>query len=72
MGVSWLDNQAKMQAAAMQLANANEYIPPTRRQQLEMRKANLEAQLATVNAALDALDAHPDLEKFIDVIQQAG
>lgn len=43
---------------------AGEHIPPTRRQQLENKKFQLERELDVVKAAIAALDAHPDLEEF--------
>ena len=59
---------------AMQLGTqaAGEYIPPTRRQQLENKKFQLERELDVVKAAIAALDAHPDLEEFSEVLSRAG
>ena len=49
-----------------------EYIPPTRRQQLENKQFQLERELDVVKAAIAALDAHPDLEEFSEVLSRAG
>jgi hypothetical protein len=56
---------------AQQGATCGQYIPPTQRQQLNERKALLTRELANVEAALAALDAHPDLEEFTKVLQAA-
>jgi hypothetical protein len=48
-----------------------QYIPPTRRQQLLHKRANLEQMLDIVNKALAALDAHPDLEEFAEALARA-
>lgn len=48
------------------------YIPPTKRQKLEAMKLELEAGLERVNGAIAALDAHPDLEEFQRILENAG
>jgi hypothetical protein len=48
-----------------------ELAAPTKRQQLEHAKAVLEARLAKITAAITALDNHPELENFINVINAA-
>jgi len=40
----------------------------TPRERLESKKRNLEAELANVNNALDALTAHPDIEKVFELV----
>lgn len=42
------------------------------RKKLEQRKAQLEQVLAEVNDGLAALDANPDLEKFLGVMSKTG
>ena len=54
------------------LGGGSQYIPPTRRQQLENKRAILQQELVKVTAALEALDKHPDLEEFAEVIARAG
>ena len=62
-------NQALMPS---QESGVGQYVPPTRRQQLENKRAILQQELAKVTAALEALDKHPDLEEFAEVIARAG
>jgi flagellar hook-length control protein FliK len=57
-------------ALAKQLV-ADEYQPPTTRQQLLNRKEALTRELGNVDAALNALDAHPELERFTETIKRA-
>ena len=40
----------------------------TPRERLESKKRHLEAELTHVNAALDALTAHPDIEKVFELV----
>lgn len=40
----------------------------TPRDRLEQKKRHLEAELTNVNAALDALTAHPDIEKVFELV----
>jgi len=40
----------------------------TPRERLEQKKRHLEAELTNVNAALDALTAHPDIEKVFELV----
>lgn len=46
-------------------------VPPSDRQRFEQKKRLLEWELAKVNAALKALDDHPELEEFTNVLQAA-
>ena len=61
---------AKCEQAALggQLA---QYQPPTARRQLEQKMAALKAEAEKVQKALDALDAHPDLEAFTETLKAA-
>ena len=43
----------------------------SQRDRLNSKKRRLEAQLAVVTAALGALDEHPELERFIDLMGRA-
>lgn len=45
------------------------YQPPTDRSRLQQLKAALESKLENVNKALAALDAHPELEEFVETIK---
>lgn len=45
--------------------------PPTARRQLEQKMAALKAEAEKVQKALDALDAHPDLEAFTETLKAA-
>lgn len=53
---------------AMQLSNQRQ----TRRQQLQNQRVRIAASLASVDKAIAALDAHPDLEEFIEILSNAG
>lgn len=44
----------------------------TMTEKLESRKKNLLAQLDRVNAALEALKANPEVERTLNLIQQAS
>lgn len=55
--------------AAPMSASLGQYIPPSDRQKLQQKKMALEGELARVEAALSALDAHPDLEEFVKTLQ---
>ena len=44
---------------------------PTMRERLEQKRTTLRAALADVDAALDALDKHPDVEAVMDLVQKA-
>lgn len=57
-----------MVAEASQLG---QYQPPTARRQLEQKMAALKAEAEKVQKALDALDAHPDLESFTETLKAA-
>jgi galactokinase len=50
---------------------ASQYVPPTQRQKLHQKKNILEAELMRVDAAIAALDAHPDLEEFTKTLEAA-
>lgn len=66
------ENSAMLKQASEQcVPGTNQYIPPTRRQQLQNKKAALEHGLKIVNAAIAALDAHPDLEEFAETLARA-
>ncbi len=52
-------------------AGQTAYLPPTTRQRLEGQKFVLETQLDKVNKALEALDAKPELEAFMETIKAA-
>ena len=69
---SLLKNQADL-AYAGQMATpvGGVYRPPTTRQQLEEKRALLVVALSKVEKAIAALDAHPDLEEFVNTIQAA-
>ena len=45
---------------------------PTVTDNLKMKKANLEKQLADVNAAIDALESNPGVEKVLNLISKTG
>jgi hypothetical protein len=42
------------------------------RKRLQWKKDRLEEELGKVNAAIDALDKHPDFESFHDAVSRAG
>jgi hypothetical protein len=68
-------NQATGQCAEAQLKAAGiggMYQPPTKRQQLEKMKYEVEQGLGRITDAIAALDAHPELEEFINTLQKAG
>ena len=44
----------------------------TRRQQLEWRRKEVAHQLDTIDKAIAALDAHPELEEFMETMANAG
>lgn len=69
--VEYAGNQMAMAKCASG-ESIGRYVPPTKRQKLENMKQQLEAGLDKVNVALAALDAHPDLEQFMNVIESAG
>jgi hypothetical protein len=56
---------------AQKSIGGGQYIPPTRRQQLMLKKDQLEKMLEIVTKALAALDAHPDLEEFAETLARA-
>ena len=59
-----LMNMQKEQASMM--AGMPKQMTP--RERLEQKKRHLEAELTNVNAALDALTAHPDIEKVFELV----
>lgn len=61
----------KQCAAQPGLIGPASYIPPTDRDMLRQKKSLLEQELKSVNAAISALDAHPDLEEFTKILQAA-
>lgn len=62
-----MDNSLlKMQAdAGCEVSRSRQMTP---RDRLEQKKRHLEAELTNVNAALDALTAHPDIEKVFELV----
>ena len=44
----------------------------TRRQRLERMRREFQQHLARIEAAISALDANPNLEQFIETLQDAG
>jgi hypothetical protein len=64
-------NETGVCAANSAMLTAGTYQPPTARRQLEQRKAALNAELEKVEAALAALDAHPELEAFTETLKAA-
>ena len=48
-----------------------QYQPPTARRQLEQKKAALLGELTKIEAALSALDKHPELEAFTETLKAA-
>jgi len=66
---------AKQQA--MMAAEANYNVlgrrqQPSHRQRYEAMRDELKARLGEVESALAALDAHPELEQFIEIIGRVG
>jgi hypothetical protein len=43
----------------------------TTRDRLEASKRHLEAELTNINAALKALDDHPDIDKVLELVSRA-
>jgi CHASE3 domain sensor protein len=73
--LSILDKYAKNEYALQQAAgqcNPTGYDPPTQRKRLEQQREQIQSALDKIDAAISALDAHPELEQFINVMQQAG
>jgi hypothetical protein len=56
--------QAKTEAAGM----VNRPRNMTPRERLQQKKMHLESELKHVNEALDALTAHPDIEKVFELV----
>jgi len=44
----------------------------TQRQRLGVRRQQIQAELSLVEKAIAALDAHPELEDFIEPLRKAG
>ena len=69
------DTLAKEAAYALQQMPSAGCIAPrqiTRREILQRHKEQMELALEKVNSAIAALDAHPELESFMDTLQAAG
>jgi len=60
------DNLMKFAEEPGGLAQSPRQMTP--RERLEQKKRHLEAELTNVNAALDALTAHPDIEKVFELV----
>lgn len=54
------------------LAPAKTLVKPEIRVGLESKKQRLEQQLADVNAALQALDANPEVAKLLELVGRAS
>ena len=69
----WEDAEQKGYAANALAVGPGTYSIsyPTKRQRLGQKKDVLEAQLAKVNKAIEALDKNPDLEEFMNIINAA-
>jgi vacuolar-type H+-ATPase subunit E/Vma4 len=61
-----VDVKSRQLAAYSQMAE----VPPARKQ-LEMKRDYLESELKRVNDALDAITAHPEIEKVFELIRWA-
>lgn len=59
---------AKMERTDMLACKAER---PTMTEQLRQRKVSLEADLAEVNAALEALERHPEITRVLDTVAKA-
>ena len=44
----------------------------TQRKRLGIRRQKIQAELSLVEKAIAALDAHPELEDFIETLRKAG
>lgn len=71
------DGNAYQKEFAGQLAQSQQglnvyYRQPTKRERLEIKRKELKEALNRVEMAIEALDAHPELETFINVLQEAG
>lgn len=53
-------------------ANFAQLVAPTHKQRLQQTKANLEAQLADVNAAIEAIEANPAVEQVLNALMKVG
>lgn len=62
------DDILKMNMAGTLAQEANAPRVMTPRERLEGKKRHLEAELANVNNALEALTAHPDIEKVFELV----
>lgn len=65
-----MSNYDSLMKAGAEQANMAAMNPKvmTPRDRLEQKKRYLEAELTNVNAALDALTAHPDIEKVFELV----
>lgn len=66
-----MDEQVEVMAYQQKEAAGALAGKPTQREQLMAKRQRLSAQLANIDAALAALDAHPDLEEFVKVLGRA-
>lgn len=62
------DDLAKMVAAGTMAEILQSPRQMTPRDRLEQKKRHLEAELSNVNNALEALTAHPDIEKVFELV----
>jgi hypothetical protein len=53
-------------------ASEKRMVPRTRRERMHDLKRELENKLKEVNAALEALDANPEVEKVMNAIEKVG
>lgn len=63
-----------MQAEQMEKAYVGGAGTPatSKRQRLQMQRRVIAAKLSDIDKALAALDAHPELEEFIETLQRAN
>lgn len=64
-------SEDKLMAATQASCGVGQYIPPTARQQLLEKRNAIKGELAKIDAALSALDAHPELEEFTETLKRA-
>ena len=71
--ISGIDRNYALKAQQAECGtSAGQYIPPTNRQVLAQKKQLLADELGRVDDALSALDAHPELEEFIETLARAS
>lgn len=66
----YANKSAMCETQSTQLVGGS-YQPPTARRQLEQKRSAIMGELARVDAAINALDAHPDLEQFTETLKAA-